>query len=337
MKSILLFFPCIEINYTRKNTYNIVVRLDSISDIFKKDRDGKYIKSNAELANKILSYMFVNQQLKATTSYDEPFRDGEMASWLLANYPKFIEDYQSNQMNHASKVDRVLKRIKSTIDDLHDLDLIKRQKVEKINGTSDTFSIYNYTFIGYVIALLVELTEPGKRQRASQKLYNVFDSQFRISTSSYAKFYSLLLKKYMQQGVFEEFLNDVFLYRLTLEKEPMTKDNLFASMDLRSFSDPRKATLHAKILIGALEELDPNTRLLLFHDLKLQYHDAMRRGLKAHYADFERHCFEFRERADIVILETKCIRCDRYYLIDWPIMHYIKRSNLSPQIPLHGD
>lgn len=97
-----------------------------------------------------------------------------------------------------------------------------------------------------------------------------------------------------------------------------------------------KNQLHAEILIDVLHELDPDVRLLLFHDIKLQYHEAMRKGLKAHYADFEQHCFEFRERADIVVLETKCLRCDSYHLIDWPIMHYIKRSNLSPHIPLHG-
>ena len=65
MKSILLFFPCIEINYTRKNTYHIVVRLENISDIFKKDQNGNYTKKNAELAKKILSYVSVNQGLKS--------------------------------------------------------------------------------------------------------------------------------------------------------------------------------------------------------------------------------------------------------------------------------
>ena len=37
-------------------------------------------------------------------------------------------------MNHASKVERVLNRIKNTIDDLCDLDLIKREKVETEDG-----------------------------------------------------------------------------------------------------------------------------------------------------------------------------------------------------------
>jgi hypothetical protein len=269
-----------------------VVRLDSISDIFKKDENGKYFKGNAELAQKILSYLFVNQVLKSAKSYSEPFCDRDLASWLLDNYPEFIDDYQSNQMNHASKVGRVLKRIKNTIDDLRDLDLIKCEKVERIIGTTDIINIYSYTFVGQIVALLVELTEPGKRESASQKLYDIFDSQLTTSTSSYAKFYSLLFKKYMQKGVFDEFLNDVFLYRLTLEKEPMTKDNLFASMDLRSFADPRKARFHVDILLEVLNELDPNVRLLLFHDIKLDYHEAMRRKVEVFHSDFEQLCFD---------------------------------------------
>lgn len=36
--------------------------ISSISDIFRKDDDGEYIKSNAKLAQKILSYILVNQK-----------------------------------------------------------------------------------------------------------------------------------------------------------------------------------------------------------------------------------------------------------------------------------
>ena len=143
-------------------------------------------------------------------------------------------------MNHASKVERVLNRIKNTIDDLCDLDLIKREKVETKTGTTDIINVYSDTFVGYIIALLIESTEPGKRESASQNLYDLFDSQLRTDTFSYAKFYSLLFKKYMQKGIFDEFLNDVFLYRLTLEKEPINKYNLFTNIDLRAFADPKK-------------------------------------------------------------------------------------------------
>ena len=320
-----------------------MVELDSISELFKKGENGKYFKNNAELAKKILSYVFVNQELKSAISYSEPFRDRDLASWLLRSYLEFINDYRSrphNQMNPASKVNRVLKRIKNLMDDLCDLDLIKHDKVETIIGTTDTFSVYCYIFLGYIIALFIELTEPGKRDSASQKLYDILDSQLssqvRTDVSSYAKFNSLLFKKYMQKGIFYELLNDVFLYRLTLENEVITKDNLFASIDLRAFADPKKAKFHAQVLLEALKELEPYTKLLFFHDLKLKYQEAMRREIKFFHRDFERQCFKLRELENIVVLETRCQNCDAYYLVNWRILDYIERSNLYPETPVPG-
>jgi hypothetical protein len=103
-------------------------------------------------------------------------------------------------------------------------------------------------------------------------------------------FFSLLFNKYMQKGLFIEFLFDVFIYRLTQGKEVMTTDNLFAGLDLRAFADPRKAKLHAEMLVEALNELDPDLRQLLFHDLKLEYQEAMRSGVKIYHSDFEQGC-----------------------------------------------
>ena len=68
-------------------------------------------------------------------------------------------------------------------------------------------------------------------------------------------------------------------------------------------ADPRKARFHAEILLEALKELDPSVRLLLFHDLRLNYHEAMRKEIKAFHRDFEERCFELREQAELVVLD----------------------------------
>lgn len=259
-------------------------RLDSISDIFRKDHDDKYINKSAELAQIILSYTFVNQRLKSAISYNIPFYDRELASWLVDSDKVLMDLYHNtpyDQIKRASKVEYVLRHIKKLIDDLCKLGLVKFELVGRRSGTTDTLTLYRYTFVGYVIALLIELMQPEKRVSTSQKIYN-----------------------------------------------------LFASIDLRAFADPRKARFHAEILLEVLKELDPNVRLLLFHDLKLNYHEAMRREIKVLHRDFEERCVELRNQAEIVVLETKCQNCGTYYLIDWHIMHYIKRSNLDPHIPL---
>lgn len=167
-------------------------------------------------------------------------------------------------------------------------------------------------------------------------IYNTFISHLKEDASSYAIFYSALFKKYMQKGVFTEFLIDVLLYRLTNGKQVMTKDDLFASMDLRSFADPKYAKRHAIMLLDVLKELDPNVRQLLFHDIKLQYQEAMRRGIKVYHSDFERCCFELRDRPDMMFLEGKCLNCHSYLLIKCQIMYYLKKSNLSPRTPISG-
>lgn len=113
-------------------------------------------------------------------------------------------------------------------------------------------------------------------------------------------------------------------------------DHLLERLDLEYFGDTEKAKLYAKLLLEVLSEIDPNIRQLLFHDIKLQYQEAMRRGIKVYHSDFERRCFELRDRADRIVLETKCLNCDSYFLTDWSIMHYIRRSNLTPHIPLYG-
>ena len=57
--------------------------ISSISDIFRKDDDGEYIRSNAKLAQKILSYTLVAQKDNPSQKYNEIFDDRDLAKWLL--------------------------------------------------------------------------------------------------------------------------------------------------------------------------------------------------------------------------------------------------------------
>jgi hypothetical protein len=315
-----------------------VAGLDSISDIFRRDQDGKYTNRNAVLAQRILSYVFVNQELKSSKIYSEPFYEKDLASWLLDNYKEFTDLYPYrpyNKINRPSKIERVLKRIKSPIDDLCNLGLIRYENIGRRSRTTDIVTVFSYTFVGHFIALIIELMESRNQENISQKIYAIIDSNLENS-SSYDAFFSLLFSKYMQKGVFVEFLFDVFVYRLTQGKEVMTKDNLFAGLDLRAFADPRKAILHAKMLVEVLNELDPNLRQLLFHDLKLEYQEAIRSGIKVYHRDFEERCFELRDRPDMIALEGKCLNCHTYLPINCKIMYYIKKSNLSPHTPISG-
>ena len=73
--------------------------ISSISNIFRKDDDGEYIKSNARLAQKILSYTVVAQKDNPAHKYDEIFYDRDLAKWLLDNYIEFVDRYQHRPSN----------------------------------------------------------------------------------------------------------------------------------------------------------------------------------------------------------------------------------------------
>jgi hypothetical protein len=182
--------------------------ISSISDIFRKDDDGEYIKSNARLAQKILSYILVNQKGESSQIMSKTFYDRDLARWLLNNYIDFVKHYQNrpyNRMKESNKIENILPRIKDLLHDLENLSLIEFEKAEQRRGTTDIITVYKPTFAGHLIALLIETMESGKQPAISTEIYNLFDSYFKDHYSSYDKFYAALFKKYMDRGLFDEF------------------------------------------------------------------------------------------------------------------------------------
>ena len=161
--------------------------ISSISDIFRKEDEDEdednYIKTNARLAQKILSYTLVAQKDNPSHKYNEIFYDRDLAKWLLNNYLEFVKRYQDrpfNRTNEPNKIEYVLPRIKDVLNDLHDLDLVKFEMAEQRRGTSDIITVYRPTFAGHLIALLIEIMESEKPQPGiSIEIYNLFNSYFK--------------------------------------------------------------------------------------------------------------------------------------------------------------
>ena len=161
--------------------------ISSISDIFRKEDEDEdednYIKTNARLAQKILSYTLVAQKDNPSHKYNEIFYDRDLAKWLLNNYLEFVKRYQDrpfNRTNEPNKIEYVLPRIKDVLNDLHGLDLVKFEMAEQRRGTSDIITVYRPTFAGHLIALLIEIMESEKPQPGiSIEIYNLFNSYFK--------------------------------------------------------------------------------------------------------------------------------------------------------------
>jgi hypothetical protein len=331
-----------EINILKNNAF--VAGISSISDIFRKDDDGEYIKSNARLviksnarlARKILSYTLVAQKNNHSQKYDEVFFDRDLAKWLLHNYIEFVERYQDrpyNRMKESAQVENVLPRIKDLLSDLVDLDLVRFEKDEQRRGTSDIITVYRPTFAGHLIALLIEIMESEKpKPNISIEIYHLFDSYFKEHHSSYDKFYDALFKKYMERGLFDEFGIDILISRLNSGMEIKTIDDLVHRLELLSFDDTGKALLYADLLDEVLKELDPNAKELLFYEIKLLLEHEMSKRLT--HKDFEQRRFELRDCTDRIALEAKCENCNTYFVVDIEILYYLRKRNFAPHTPV---
>jgi hypothetical protein len=314
-----------------------VAGISSISDIFKKDDNGKYIRSNAKLAQKILSYTFVVQKDNPTHKYDEIFYDRDLANWLLNHYPKFIERYQGpfDRTRPKAKVENVLPRIKDVLNDLVDLDLVGFENAEQRRGTSDIITVYRPTFAGHLIALLIEIMESEKPQsNISIEIYNLFDLYFKEHHSSYDIFYAALFKKYMERGLFDEFGISILISRLNSGMEIKTIDDLVHRLELLSFDDTGKALLYADLLDEVLQELDPNTKELLCYEIKLLLEQEMATRVQVIHKYFEQRRFELRECPDRIVLEAKCKNCNSYFVVDSEIIYYLRKRNFAPNTQL---
>jgi len=315
-----------------------VAGISSISDIFRKDEDGEYIRSNARLAQKILSYTLAAQKESPAHKYDEIFYDRDLARWLLDNYIEYVERYQhrpDNRTSEPNRIEYVLDRIKGLLKDLHNLELIEFEMAEQRRGTSDIITVYRPTFAGHLIALLIEIMESEKPQPdISTEIYNLFDSYFKEHHSSYDVLYAALFKKYIEKGLFDEFGVDILISRLNSGIEIRTIDDLVHRLDLLSFDDTGKALLYANLLDEVLKELDPNAKELLFYEIKLLLEQEMSTRVHVFHKDFEQRRFELRGCPDRVVLEARCKNCPSYFVMDSDILYYLRKSNLSPYTPV---
>ena len=313
--------------------------ISSISDIFRKDDDGEYIRSNAKLAQKILSYTLVAQKDNPSQEYNEIFYDRDLAKWLLRHYIEFVKHYQDrpyNRTRESNRIENVLPRIKDILNDLGKLDLVRFEKAEQRRGTSDIITVYRPTFAGHLIALLIEIMESEKQQRPdiSIEVYNLFDLYFKEHFSSYDRFYAALFKKCMEKGLFDEFGIDILISRLNSGMEIRTIDHLVHRLDLLYFDNTEKALLYADLLFQAIKEVDPEVKVLLFYEIKLLLEQEMSGRIQAIHKDFEQRRFELRGCPDRVVLEARCKSCNRYLWVDSEILYYLRKSNLAPHTPV---
>jgi hypothetical protein len=322
--------------YFMENTMLFTKSISSIDQIFRKDKIGNYVKRNAKLSQDILSYALVIQQEKS--NYNKPFYVWDLAQWLMDKHLEFRERYQYNPVSNTpskSRVQYVMDRIRGLLYDLSSLQLLESAGAAHQRRGTGFVEIYKYTSAGYLIALLIESMDLAKKESVANEIYDLLNSDYRASSSSYSYgiFLIAVFKKYKEKGVFTEFLVNVLRNRLD---SATTVGDLLARLDVLYFDETEKAKMFIDIWFQTLNELEPNVKELLLHDIKLSLQTTMSKRIVVHHKAYEDRVFELRGRYDRLVLEGKCQNCQSYILMADDIAHYLRRSNLAPNVPLSG-
>ena len=142
----------------------------------------------------------------------------ELQNWLVQNYPEIREGYvgfkartpiKSRRYPHAS-------RIEGKFNDLIQLQLIRKSMRAKLYSTESLHAdkvLYEYTRGGIFLALIIESLNSAKDRRNLENVYqDIYDCLvnlvFNVNENSLASniFYSNLLKKCKDKGVFDKFV-----------------------------------------------------------------------------------------------------------------------------------
>jgi hypothetical protein len=242
-------------------------RLYSINEIFKKDKNGDYVRSNALLAQYIFRYASLIKRDKS--GYSEPFLHWELAKWLVKTFPDFVEYYEYPPHNHTSPSNRIENTRQRTIgllDDLISLGLIEPAGTAPQRRGTGITKCYKYTISGYLIAWLIEIKnkDEERKSKAIRQLLDMIDACNKINDSYILLFITRFFRKCNEKRVFDlivTFYLDKILWKYTLNND---RDLLLLVFGLRHTLNWLLA--EPQIFCETLRELDQDAKqLVLFH------------------------------------------------------------------------
>ena len=171
----------------------------------REDQHGQYVE-DALLYQMIMKYSieFLNKDYPENHNQQQPtFTARMLTRWLVENFKPFVEYYKDGFTRNTPKRNRIasrIERIRNMINDLVSLTLI--QEDNEANATS----YFKYTDSGYLIAWVIQSFDSSKREYALYKIYRIHQVNFENRPSSADIFSLSLEKKYMDSGVFDDFV-----------------------------------------------------------------------------------------------------------------------------------
>ncbi len=302
----------------------------SIDSIFGKVEDKR---KNPNFYEYILRYstVMINDQ-NAFTHWD-------LARWLYDNYPEFKERYKDFSTRNTTISKRIEYTQESTKNSLHDLitlnliGTIGERKIAK--GTGYT-PLYAFTWYGKLHAWIIESFDLAKQEKAGKEIYNLFAHHAtHFHTSQYA-LGSALYKKFIDRGVFDDFVVDVLRRRINSDNPILDIYELLGCLAIPVITNREKARYFTQLWQETFNEMDPETQQFLLHSLKLRIEAKMEREAKFPQG-FEYVRFKFRDRYDMVTVEGHCKNCDEDMNVGIRIKYYIERTQAPSEDPILGN
>jgi hypothetical protein len=288
--------------------------------LFQKDRRG-HLTRHAIILQNILRYSLKIEKNKQ-------INQKELSDWLAHNCSSFEFAPHTPERNKWYKVLKD-KDAALGLEQLKRLGLIRQIGALEGNGT-DVFAILQYTDSGRLLALIID--NEYTAHKALKEIYEILLLYHSSNKSSQYQFALRLLTIYYKQGRLEDLTEVVrnILERVTFVQYTDIRD-IYRIIKISYFIDKVKAQVFLDNWKKAMNDLDPITRNLLLHDIKLESEARM-----ADYEDieeaasYEYHRFELRGNPKELALQGRCTRCSVIQNLSYNTKTFLVSLNDKP-------
>ena len=308
-------------------------KIPSISSICERGGDGNYTY-DALLYQEILRYSTMHND-----KYPEfkTFTVWELTGYLIDHFSPLINEFKELSKRNIRRHNKILSkldRIETKVDNLAKLELIEQFEPSRASRGPTITNRYQYTESGCLIAWILERVKSRKKLLAEEQIYNLLDIHDKDNASSHDVFASGLYTKYMNRGVFGEFVIDVLRARLNNSNVKIMKmKDLFLNLGILHFTDKEKANLYSELWSETMDELDEEMKKYVLQHIKLEIEGIMGEQVK-YIRGFEELRFQLRDRPNILALEGVCQSCGLPSPIQIEIMEYLENTKILPNDPM---
>ena len=253
-----------------------------------------------------------------------PFKDYELAKWLLDNNTDFRDRYTigpDRYTNRSSRIKNTIRKIQGKIDDLIKLRLIKRAGTVKQSKGTGTVFLYEFTRHTYFfLALLGSVGDPS----ADEDVYNILQL---ILTDENAPsifiFYSNLFKKIKERGLFSE----IFIYPTTEAfYTNKTYSHIMELLFAKRVLDDQKIMIWNSLQSETLKELDKHTRERVLLILRDKIQDGIISKVRS--------LIRSKESPQTLAVESYCEGCNIYVYALVDVIEYLDAISFPTDEPI---